>query len=86
MISNHISDNIPPQMKILNMIIPILMPFLQFALKLEGSEPHKAARHPTKCDVINDVKLFSYNCIYKIKIWAETQQNLSVVSSATDTS
>ena len=27
-------------------------------LKLERCKPHKAARHPTKCDVINDVKLF----------------------------
>ena len=31
---------------------------LQFELKLERCKPHKAARHPTKCDVINDVKLF----------------------------
>ena len=31
---------------------------LQFCLKLERCKPHKAARHPTKCDVINDVKLF----------------------------
>ena len=32
---------------------------LQFELKLEHCKPHKAARHPTKSDVINDVKLFS---------------------------
>ena len=31
---------------------------LQFELKLERCKPHKAARHPTKCNVINDVKLF----------------------------
>ena len=31
---------------------------LQFDLKLEHCKPHKAAGHPTKCDVINDVKLF----------------------------
>ena len=31
---------------------------LQFKLKLERSKPHKAARHPTKCDVIKHVKLF----------------------------
>ena len=30
---------------------------LQFELKLERCRSHKAARHPTKCDVINDVKL-----------------------------
>ena len=32
--------------------------FLQFRLKLERCKPHKVARHPTKCDVIDDVKLF----------------------------
>ena len=31
---------------------------LQFRLKLERCKLHKASRHPTKCDVINDVKLF----------------------------
>ena len=39
---------------------------LQFKLKLERYKPHKAARLPTKCDVINDVKLFPtvYRRIY----------------------
>ena len=32
--------------------------FLQFHLKLECCKRHNAARHPTKCDIINDVKLF----------------------------
>ena len=31
---------------------------LQFHLTLECCKPHKTARHPTKCDIINDVKLF----------------------------
>ena len=31
---------------------------LQFRLKLERCKPYKAARHPTVCYVINDVKLF----------------------------
>ena len=31
---------------------------LQFRLKLELCKPHNAARHPTNCEVINDVKLF----------------------------
>ena len=31
---------------------------LQSCLKLEHCKLHKAARHPVKCDVINDVKLF----------------------------
>ena len=32
--------------------------FLQFWLKLERCKPYKIERHPTICDVINDVKLF----------------------------
>ena len=31
--------------------------FLQFPIELEHCKPHIAARHHTKCDVINDVKL-----------------------------
>ena len=31
---------------------------LQFRLKLEHCKPHKGARHPMKCDLINEVKLF----------------------------
>ena len=31
---------------------------LQFHLKLDSCKPHKAARHPTKCDVINDAEQF----------------------------
>ena len=40
--------------------------FLQFDLKLERCKPHRAARHPTKGDVIDDVKLFPtvYRRIY----------------------
>ena len=40
--------------------------FLQFRLELERCKPHKAARHLTICDVINDVKLFPtvYHRIY----------------------
>ena len=52
--SDYISDNIPLQ-RILNTVIPILM---QFPFKLEHCKPHKAACYPTKCEVIDDVKLF----------------------------
>ena len=31
---------------------------LQLCLKFEHCKPHKAACHPTKCNMINDVKLF----------------------------
>ena len=39
---------------------------LQFRPELERWKPHKAARHPTRCDIINDVKLFPtlYRRIY----------------------
>ena len=39
---------------------------LQFSPKLERWKPHKTARHPTRCEVINDVKLFPtvYRRIY----------------------
>ena len=52
--SDRISDDIPPEMKILNMVIPILMHFRKRALQ----PAYKAARHPTISDVINDAKLF----------------------------
>ena len=61
MISERISDDIPPQMKILNMVIPILMRFYILVSNWSAAsriEPYKGVRHPTKCDVINDVKLF----------------------------
>ena len=58
MISKRISDDIPPQMKILNMAIPIPKALLQFPLKLEYCKPYKAAHHPAICDIIYDAKLF----------------------------
>ena len=54
MISDRISDDILHQMSILNMVIPILRHFCS----LECCKLHKATHHPTKCDAINDVKLF----------------------------
>ena len=50
----------PPQMKILNKVISILINYA-FFLKLERCNLHNATRHLTKCDVINDVKLFPTN-------------------------
>ena len=40
--------------------------FLQFRFELERCKPRKTVRHPTKCDVINDVKQFQtvYRRIY----------------------
>ena len=37
---------------------PHLNALLQFHFKLERCKPHKITRHPTKCGVFNDVKLF----------------------------
>ena len=39
---------------------------LQFEPLLERCKPHKVACHPMKCDIINDIKLFStvYHRIY----------------------
>ena len=45
-------------MKILNMVIPVLMYFTVFFTELESCKPHKAARHPTIYDVVNEIKLF----------------------------
>ena len=61
MISELIFDDIPPQMKILNVVIPILMRFCKFVSNESVAsriKPHKGVHHPTKCDVINDVELF----------------------------
>ena len=54
MISERISDDIPPQMKILIMVISILMHFCSFVSNLERCEPHNDAHHPTKRNKIND--------------------------------
>ena len=64
MISERISDDIPPQMKNFNMVIPILMHFCSFI-----SNWSVESCHPTNCDVINDVKRFPavYRRIYCCK-------------------
>ena len=60
MISERISIDIPPEINIFNMVILILMHSAVL------SQIERCARHPTKCDVINDVKLFPtvYRRIY----------------------
>ena len=76
----RISGNIPPQMKILNMVIPISNALLQFDLKLERCKPHKAARHPTKGDVIDDVNLFLtvWSRIYCRKFFKVIQSDVAL--------
>ena len=61
MISERISDDIPPRMKILNMVIPILMCFYKLFSNWSVAsriKPRKGVRRRTKYDTINDVKLF----------------------------
>ena len=76
MISERISDDIPPRMKILNMGIPILMNFCRSASNLERCKPHKAVHQQTICDVINGVKLFPtvYHRIYCRKVLTLSNQ------------
>ena len=69
MISERISDEIPPQMKNLNMVIPILMRFYSLVSNwsvASSIKPPKGVRNQMKRDVINDVKLFPtvYRRIY----------------------
>ena len=54
------------------MVIPILMRFYSLVSNLRvvsRIKPHKGTCHPTKCDVINDIKLFptAYRRIYCCK-------------------
>ena len=51
------SDDIPPQMKILNTVIPILIHFCGLVSNLSVARP-KNAHHLAKCDVINNVNSF----------------------------
>ena len=59
MISDHISDQMPPKMKILNMVISILISnaLLQFPLRLERCKLHEAAGHPLFYIIQSDAAL-----------------------------
>ena len=76
----RIFNNIPPQMKILNMVIPILMHICSSDSNRSAEsriKAHKAARHPRKCDLINDVKLFP--AVYRkfLTLSNQTSRNIS---------
>ena len=67
MISESISDNIPPQMKISNMVFPIVMPFCSFVSNWSVTSH--------MCDLINDVKQnVSDSRIYCCKILMLSKQ------------
>ena len=55
MIPERISGDTPPQINFLNMVIPILMHFAVL-FRIGVLQAAKAVLHPTKGDVINDVK------------------------------
>ena len=60
MISKRISDDRPPQMKILNMVIPILMHFCSFVSNgsVTSGMKQRDSERPTKCDVTVNVLKF----------------------------
>ena len=81
MIFECISHDIPPQTKILNMVIPILKHFYSIVSNLDvvsHKKQHKGVRHPTKCDIINDIKLLKtvYRRIYCRKVLTLSNQTL----------
>ena len=83
MISERISEDISPQMKILNMVIPILMSFYSLVSNWSVASRiklHKVVCHPTKCDIINDVKLFLtvYGRIYCCKFFDGNQSDVAL--------
>ena len=56
MISDIIANNIPPKIKILNMV---LSHFCSLVSKEALQAAYKAAHRPKKCDIFNDVNLFA---------------------------
>ena len=59
MSSDRLSDNIYPKWIFFKYGYPHSNAYLQFRLQLERCKPELAARHPTICDGINDVNLFT---------------------------
>ena len=82
MISDHISNDIPPTIYLPNANFEYGFPhsyaLLQFCFKLESCKLHTAACQLTKCDIINDVKLFPtvYCIIYCHKFLMLCNQTL----------
>ena len=75
MIYEGISDDISPNENF-EYGYPHSNALLQFHLKLECCKPHNTACHPTKCDVIYDIKLFPtvYHRIYCCKFLTLSNQ------------
>ena len=62
MISERISDDIPSQMKILNMVIPILMHYKHFPFKKTLKMYFFAPKHPAAASCIKPLA----SCIYSL--------------------
>ena len=79
MFSDHISNSISLELKKNEYGYPHSGALWQFCLKLEHCKPHKAMCHPTKCDIINDVKQFLivYPAIVYRRIYCRTFLTLS---------
>ena len=84
MISECISERYTSPNENVECGYPYSNTLLQFELKLEHCKPHKATRHITKCDVINDVKLFPtvYRRIYCCKFLTLSNQTSVAFVSA----
>ena len=65
MIFECISDNIPLQMKILNIVIPILMHFCSLSLKDLGQSPIQSAQILTACCLDNAYLTTMFLCLNK---------------------
>ena len=51
MISERLSEDIPPQIQNFEYGYPHSYALQQFLQNLESCKPHKAKRHPMKCDI-----------------------------------
>ena len=72
MIIERISDEIPPQMKILNMVIPILMHYQHFPFKKNSEMYFVALIRPAAASCIKPLA----SCIYSlVNQWKATLRN-----------
>ena len=79
MISERISDDIPPQIKILNMVIPILMHFCSFVSKWSVAsriKPHVIQRIVTLLMMSNYFQ--QYITGYTVAIFDVIQSNVAL--------
>ena len=71
LISDHITDDIPPQMNILNMVIPILMHFLTFIRQIYSILHQTEASSATKNNYVNQSQAMSLTTLVLRRYIAE---------------